>query len=135
MTTTTDCRTLAELWRERQEAYDAPNDDDLELEDDPAWHRYMAADAAIRAARPMTLAGIAIQARVLQDSLKTGRLEDDIDLARVIAEQLEAMAPVKPHAGAVLLSVAAAAQIREALTVALEHHDGDVEERGRAWAA
>jgi hypothetical protein len=40
----------------------------------------------------MTLAGIAVQVRVLEDSMKVGRYDPDIDLARVIAEQLKALA-------------------------------------------
>jgi hypothetical protein len=50
-----------------------PNDENLALEDNPNWRHDMAADNAIRAARPMTPAGGAIQVRVLEESLKVGR--------------------------------------------------------------
>jgi hypothetical protein len=50
---------LAKLWRERQDAIAACDaaPEGLEPEDDPAWHRYVAADEAIRAAQPMTSPG------------------------------------------------------------------------------
>jgi hypothetical protein len=65
---------LSALWREREAAYAAVNSA-LEPEDDPAWQRYSAVDAAIRAARPMTLSGIAVQARLLQDSITHGTID------------------------------------------------------------
>ena len=68
----------------------------LEPENDPAWQSYMAADAAIRAARPMTLSGIAVQARLLQDSITHGAIDQDTALARSIAEQLEQLAKPPP---------------------------------------
>jgi hypothetical protein len=67
---------LSALWREREAAYAAVNSA-LEPEDDPAWQRYSAVDAAIRAARPMTLSGIAVQARLLQDSITHGAIDQD----------------------------------------------------------
>ena len=86
---------LSALWREREAAYAAVNSA-LEPEDDPAWQRYSAVDAAIRAARPMTLSGIAVQARLLQNSITQGAIDRDTDLARSIAEQLEQLAKPPP---------------------------------------
>jgi hypothetical protein len=86
---------LSALWREREAAYAAVNSA-LEPEDDPAWQRYSAVDAAIRAARPMSLSGIAVQARLLQDSITHGAIDQDADLARSIAEQLEQLAKPPP---------------------------------------
>ena len=71
----------------------APKDENSELEDDPNWRRYIAADAAIRAARPTGPAGLAIPVRVLEDSLKEGDcFNAAIELAGAIAEKLEALA-------------------------------------------
>jgi hypothetical protein len=56
--TTTD---VSDLWRERQAAmaeFDA-NDDEVSVEG-TAWMRYIAADNAIRAARPTAIAGLAV---------------------------------------------------------------------------
>jgi hypothetical protein len=81
---------LEALWHARQqagEAFDAAADGSPE--ERAAWERYIAAGEAIRAARPRTLAGFAIQARLLEDSIATGYRKDDVVLARSIAEQLE----------------------------------------------
>jgi hypothetical protein len=70
---------LAELWRKWQST-------GAERE-----AKYWATDAAIRGARPMTLAGLAIQVRLLQDSIDKNWPQPDADVvfAGAIAEQLE----------------------------------------------
>jgi hypothetical protein len=90
-----DPKDLSALWREREAGYAAVNSA-FEREDDPAWRRYSTVDAAIRAARPMTLSGITVQARLLQDSITHGAIDQDADLARSIAEQLEQLAKPPP---------------------------------------
>lgn len=84
---------LASLWRERQQAGAEHEESGLEPEGDPAWQRYTAADRAIRAARPNDVAGLAVQARLLENSLEIGQIAEDVDLVRAIALQPEAMAP------------------------------------------
>jgi hypothetical protein len=84
---------LADLWREWQEL--AGGMDRGEVSTDtggPAWQRLETVDQAIREARTCDPAGLAVQARILADSIQTGRYEGDHKLALVIAEQLEALA-------------------------------------------
>ena len=90
MTTTN----ISDLWRERQAAIaEFEVNDDEDPVEGTAWMRYMAADEAIRAARPITIAGLAVQMRLLEASIQTGHRED-AELAASIAEQLEKLAPV-----------------------------------------
>jgi hypothetical protein len=59
----------------------------------------------------MTLAGIAVQARLLEDWLSSGQSDRGIELVGRIAEQLEAMAkrrPPKPIAEFALIMAAGA---------------------------
>ena len=90
MTTTN----ISDLWRERQAAIaQCEVTDDEDPVEGTAWTRYIAADEAIRAARPITIAGLAVQMRLLEASIQTGHREDDAELAASIAEQLEKLAP------------------------------------------
>ena len=57
---------ISDLWRERQAAiaqFEVTDDEDPV--EGTAWTRYIAADEAIRAARPTTIAGLAVQMRLL----------------------------------------------------------------------
>ena len=90
MTTTN----ISGLWGERRAAIaEFEVNDDEDPVEGTAWMRYIAADEAIRAARPITIAGLAVQMRLLEASIQTGHREDDAELAASIAEQLEKLAP------------------------------------------
>jgi hypothetical protein len=84
--------TIAELWREYQELgqwIDAAGDDVPQVAVDQATARQIRIYEQIAAARPGTLEGIAIQARVLADWLREPR---NRALAEAVADQLEALA-------------------------------------------
>ena len=84
---------ISDLWRERQAAIaQCEVTDDEDPVEGTAWTRHIAADEAIRAARPITIAGLAVQMRLLEASIQTGHRED-AELAASIAEQLEKLAP------------------------------------------
>jgi hypothetical protein len=108
--TTTDRRTIADLIAECRAAEEAFTGDDAAAE-----ARYTAGWQALFRVRPTDPAELALQLRWLIGELDTptcGPLNSpDLAVLAHIADRLEAMAPVKPHAGAVLLSAAAAAQI------------------------
>jgi hypothetical protein len=96
-----DLTDLAALWRERNRLLDEFEAIPNALEDCAdkrrVWDRALAAKDAIIEARPSTPAGLAVQCRLLADSIRTGHRPEDADLADAIAEQLEALAaPTEP---------------------------------------
>jgi hypothetical protein len=79
---------LHDLWREREEIR-AALDSGLLADDDPACERFPALDRAIREARPIDPAGLAIQMRLLADEFAAIRHVADERLALRIATALE----------------------------------------------
>jgi hypothetical protein len=79
---------LHDLWRERQQI-GASLDAGLVADDNPAWQRFPDLDQAVREARPIDPAGLAVQMRLLADQFAAiGHVADE-KLALRIAAALE----------------------------------------------
>jgi hypothetical protein len=96
-------------------AYNEIDADEGSVEDMAAQERYHQAFRAMLEARPTDLFSMCRQLHWITTEGRGAEIEPAVSH---IGEQLEAMAPVEPHVGAVLLSSEAAATIRAVLTLA-----------------